>query len=200
MDSMNEEEIKIEEPIEEIEDVSFESTEEGEGEVFAKDKLRKLKDQLKDTQAEKQEYLTNWQRERADFINYKKDELARRNETSSNIKEKFLIDLLPVLDAYDMAFINKEAWEKVDKNWRVGVEYIYQQLTKTLGEHGLEEIPASEGTHFDPSLHQAIETIQTEDQSQDRTIQKTMQKGYRTKEKIIRPARVIVYEHSQKNN
>jgi molecular chaperone GrpE len=197
---MNEEEIKIEEPIEEIEDVSFESTEEGEGEAFAKDKLRKLKDQLKDTQTEKQEYLTNWQRERADFINYKKDELARRNETSSYIKEKFLIDLLPVLDAYDMAFMNKEAWEKVDKNWRVGVEYIYQQLTKTLGEHGLEEIPAAEGTHFDPKVHQAIETIQTEEQSQDRTIQKMMQKGYRTKEKVIRPARVIVYEYSEQSN
>jgi molecular chaperone GrpE len=80
------------------------------------------------------------------------------------------------------------------------VEYIYQQLTKTLGEHGLEEIPASEGTHFDPNLHQAIETIQTQDQSQDRTIQKVMQKGYRTKEKVIRPARVIVYERSQQNN
>jgi molecular chaperone GrpE len=200
MNNMNDEEIKIEEPVEEIEDVSFESTEEGEGEAFVKDKLRKLKDQLKEVQAEKQEYLTNWQRERADFINYKKDELARKNESANYVKEKFLIDLLPVLDAYDMAFMNKEAWEKVDKNWRVGVEYIYQQLTKTLGEHGLEEIPASEGTHFDPNLHQAIETIQTQDQSQDRTIQKVMQKGYRTKEKVIRPARVIVYERSQQNN
>jgi predicted metal-dependent hydrolase len=87
MNNMNDEEIKIEEPVEEIEDVSFESTEEGEGEAFVKDKLRKLKDQLKEVQAEKQEYLTNWQRERADFINYKKDELARKNESANYVKE-----------------------------------------------------------------------------------------------------------------
>jgi molecular chaperone GrpE (heat shock protein) len=119
---MAEEEIQQNLPEGEDDIVEFEYNEDGEEDLKAT--LKKLRKDLKEARAKEREYLTNWQRERADFLNYKKDEDARRASYSSNARERFAEDLIPVLDAYDMACANKEAWEKVDKNWRMGVEYI----------------------------------------------------------------------------
>ena len=93
-----------------------------------------------------------------------------------------------------MAFANKEAWEKVDKNWRVGVEYIHQQLLKVLADHGMQEIVVSVGDTFDPTVHQPMSMVQCSEQSKDHTIASIVQKGYRVGERIIRPARVTVFE------
>lgn len=163
------------------------------GEEDLRATLKKLRKDLKDAQKEKQEYLTNWQKERADFVNYKKDEEVRRKLIIERTREDIIESLLPILDSYDMAFSNREAWEKVDKNWRTGVEYIHQQLVKVLSDYGVTEIAPSEGAHFDATLHQPIETVETDDASQDHTIARLLQKGYRTNERVVRAARVNVF-------
>jgi molecular chaperone GrpE len=170
----------------------FEFTEDGEEDLRAT--LKKLRKEQKQLKAEKQEYLTNWQRERADFVNYKKDEEVRRKDAMRLMQEKITTELLPIMDSYDMAFANKEAWEKVDKNWRVGVEYIHQQLLKVLADHGMQEIVVSVGDTFDPTVHQPMSMVQCSEQSKDHTIASIVQKGYRVGERIIRPARVTVFE------
>jgi molecular chaperone GrpE len=170
----------------------FEFTEDGEEDLRAT--LKKLRKEQKQLKAEKQEYLTNWQRERADFMNYKKDEEVRRKDAMRLMQEKITTELLPIMDSYDMAFANKEAWEKVDKNWRVGVEYIHQQLLKVLADHGMQEIVVSVGDTFDPTVHQPMSMVQCSEQSKDHTIASIVQKGYRVGERIIRPARVTVFE------
>ena len=175
-------------------DVVFEETAEGEGEALSKDKIKKLRDDLKTAQAEKNDYLTNWQKERADFINYKKGEDERKKMTLDFAREQFVEELIPVLDAYDMAFSNKEAWEKVEKNWRMGVEYIHAQLLKVLADNGVSEIAPKEGDELDSNLHEAVDTIETDDRAKDGTVAQVMQKGYKMKERITRPARVKVYE------
>ncbi len=119
------------------------------GEEDLKATLKKLRKDLKDEKTKSMEYLTNWQRERADFQNFKKGESDRISQMGGYVREKMTEDLLPVLDAYDMAFANKEAWEKVEKNWRMGVEYIHQQLIKVLNDNGIEEIATKEGDVFD---------------------------------------------------
>ena len=187
----------IEKKEENIDDVIFEETVEGESEAYSQDKIKKLREELKKAQSERMEYLTNWQRERADFTNYKKDEIERTKSTVSFTREKFIIDLLPVLDSYDMAFSNKEAWEKVDVNWRMGVEYIHQQLLKVLEDNGVSEIGISIGDLFDPNVHQPIESIETDEESKDNTIERIIQKGYKTKDKTIRPARVNVFSYKK---
>ncbi|OGI69171.1 nucleotide exchange factor GrpE [Candidatus Nomurabacteria bacterium RIFCSPHIGHO2_01_FULL_42_16] len=164
----------------------------------AQDKLKKLKEKLRTCQKEKQEYLDGWQKERADFINYKKDEAARAARAASYAREGFLSDLLPVLDSYDLAFANKEAWEKVDKDWRKGVEYIHQQLLKILSDYGVTEIEVQEGSVFDPNLHQPVESVFIDDKSKDHTIAKVLNKGYRTQNTVLRPARVNVFALSSK--
>ena len=176
-----------------IDDVVFEDTAEGEGEALSKDKIKKLRDDLKATQAEKADYLQNWQKERADFINYKKGEDERKKQTLDFAREQFTEELLPVLDAYDMMSANKESWEKVDKAWRQGVEYIHQQLLKVLADNGIDEISPKAGDTPDSNLHDLIDTVETDDAAQDHTIASVMQKGYKMGARIVRPARVKVY-------
>lgn len=163
------------------------------GEEDIKATLKKLRKDLKEEKAKSLEYLTNWQRERADFQNFKKDEAARSSQLGGYVREKIMEELLPVLDAYDMAFANKEAWEKVDKNWRVGVEYIHQQLLKVLSDNGIEEIAVQEGNIFDPAIHEPMQNTETEDASLENKIAKIIQKGYKAKDRIIRPARVNIW-------
>ena len=177
-----------------IDDVVFEDTAEGEGEALSKDKIKKLRDDLKATQAEKADYLQNWQKERADFINYKKGEDERKKQTLDFAREQFTEELLPVLDAYDMMSASKESWEKVDKAWRQGVEYIHQQLLKVLADNGIDEISPKPGDAPDSNLHDLIDTVETEDAAQDHTIASVMQKGYMMGTRIVRPARVKVYQ------
>jgi len=164
------------------------------GEEDLKATLKKLRKDLKQAQQEKQEYLTSWQRERADFMNYRKTEIEHNKKIEMMAKEHFAEELLPVLDAYDMAFANKEAWEKVDKNWRMGVEYIHQQLLKVLGENGIEEIAVNVGDEVDPNLHEAMSTVPAENPAQENTIAQVIQKGYKNGDKVFRPARVTVFE------
>jgi molecular chaperone GrpE len=177
-----------------IDDVVFEDTAEGEGEALSKDKIKKLRDDLKAANAEKTDYLTNWQKERADFINFKKGEDERKKQSIDYAREAFTEELLPVLDAYDMMSANKEAWEKVDKAWRSGVEYIHQQLLKVLADNGVAEIAPKEGDAPDSNLHDLIDTVPTDDESKDHTVAQVMQKGYAMGTRVIRPARVKVYQ------
>ncbi len=174
-------------------DVVFEETAEGEAETFSADKIKKLREDLKKANAEKIDYLTNWQKERADFINYKKGEDDRKKQTLDFAREQFVEELLPVLDGYDMAFSNKEAWEKVDKNWRMGVEYIHAQLLKVLSDNGVSDISPKEGDSADSNLHDMIENVETDDSSKDHTVAIVMQKGYKLGSRVLRPARVKVF-------
>jgi len=173
---------------EEIEDVEF-VEEDGEGNT--KDPVKSLRERLVKAVSEKQEYLNSWQRERADFLNFKKDEGERLTRNAEAVRERFVEDLLPVLDAYDMAFSNKEAWEKVEKNWRMGVEYIHQQLLKVLENYNVTQMELSVGDKFDHNLHESIETVKGE--GEEDTIAFMVQSGYMLGKKVLRPARVKVF-------
>lgn len=194
LDKKEEEEIAENEPLIEEEDDIVEFVYNADGEEDLKATLKKTRKDLKEAQKEKQEYLTNWQRERADFQNYKKDEDSRITRAKNLTKEMFVEELLPVLDAYDMAFANKEAWEKVEKNWRMGVEYIHQQLIKVLADHGVSEISPKIGEEVDPNIHEALDTVENFDESMSGKIAEVTQKGYKSTDRIIRPARVKVYK------
>ena len=204
-----EKEVKEEQTNEDIEFVS----EEGEDlkHLNPIQKIKEFKEKLKVCQKERQEYLNSWQRERADFQNFKKDEAERMIRTIGYAREQVILNLLPVLDSYNMAFANKEAWEKVDKNWRVGVEYIHQQILKVLEEYGVSVIETKIGDAFNPLLHQSIEIVETTDKEKDHTIAVITQTGYQgltlapkdegsvpaKQVRILRPARVNVFGYKE---
>lgn len=167
-------------------EVQFENIEDEENPVAV---LKKLRERLRKCEEEKKEYLDGWQRMRADFANARKEEDMRRGELIKFASEGLVEDLLPILDSFSMAFSNKEAWEKVDANWRKGVEYIHTQFLSVLESRGLVEIGVA-GEHMDPRIHVAIETIPTDDTHKEDTVSEVIQKGYRLHSKVIRPARV----------
>lgn len=170
------------------EDIDLELTEEGEGLRGAD--ITKLKKALAACQTEKAEYLSGWQRARADFANLRKDEgetLARAKESATLL---VLRDILPVVDIFELAMANKEAWEKVDKNWRVGVEHIYRELEQALSRHDL--VPFGRiGEQFDPKEHHALKEEEVSEEK-DHTVIEVLKKGWRLGERIVRPAEVVV--------
>ena len=174
--------------------LEFEFNEDGEEDL--KNTLKKFREDLKTCKKEKEEYLTGWQKERADFANYKKAEDDRRAMFSESMRERILTRFLAVLDSFNMAFANREAWEKVDENWRRGVEYIYGQMNTVFEEYGVKPVGVV-GEIFDPNIHQPIEMVQTDKKEQDHTISIVIQKGYKLGDRVIRPARVNVYEYKE---
>ncbi len=168
-----------------------------EGEELSKDKIKKLREDLKNAQSEKADYLLQLQKERADFINYKKGEEDRKKQTLNYARENFVEELLPVLDAYDMMSANKEAWAKVDKAWSSGVEYIHAQLLKVLSDNGITEIAPNEGADLDANIHEGVDVVETDNESKEHKIAVVVQKGYKNGDRIIRPARVKVWEYKK---
>jgi molecular chaperone GrpE len=194
----NEEEIETtnNEP-EHIDDVSFEDTNE-EGEIDAKSTIKKLREKIKKLEEEKQEYLDLSQRTRADYANFKKEVETNRASDRKFATKRFIEDLLPVLDSYDMAQGNKEAWEKVDANWRMGIEYIFGQLRTVLENEGVTQF-GKVGDTFDPNLHESMEMVKVTNESENDKIVRVLQSGYRMNDMILRPARVHT-GHYEKNN
>ncbi len=192
----NDEEVKNQENEEHFEDVTFvDSTEDGEA-LPTKDITKKLREELKVCRKEKEDYLTGWQRAKADYVNLQKELDSTRQNISIIAREKMASNLVPALDSFDMAFQNKESWEKVDPNWRMGVEYIYSQFMTGLSDSGIEKIDQV-GVKFDPNLHHSISALPTEKEEQDHTIESIIQVGYKIGERVVRPARVNIYEYNK---
>jgi molecular chaperone GrpE len=188
---------EVSEPTEEkneSEVLEFEFNEDGEEDL--KKTLKKLRSSLKVCQKEKEEYLTGWQKERAEFTNYKKQEEDRKINFSEAVRERILSRFLSVLDSFNMAFSNKEAWEKVDEGWRKGVEHIYAQINEIFEEYGIKPIGEA-GESFDPNIHHSIEMVSTNKKEEDHKVCKVVQKGYKLGDRMIRVAQVNVFEYNE---
>jgi molecular chaperone GrpE len=176
----------------EEQDVEFIENDEDGSEKGIQAKVKKLRDKIASLEKEKQEYLDGWQRARADYANLQKNHEDDRKRFKSIFKESFIEEFIPVVDSFLMAMNNKEAWEKVDPNWRTGVEYIYTQLMNVLESHGLK-VFGEIGDTFDPAKYEAVSEEETDEASKDHKVSKVMQKGFTIEGNVLRPARVTVY-------
>jgi molecular chaperone GrpE len=172
----------------ENEDIDFEPEDELGETGAAKAKIQKLRAELKEAQERRDEYLDGWQRAKADMINAKKEAADALQRASGRGKEFLVEELIPALDGFDMA-MQGEAWNSVDAAWRTGIESIRAQIEGVFKAHGVE-IYGREGEVFDPSLH---EPIKEEEGGTPHTIARVFRSGYRTKERVLRPAHVSVY-------
>lgn len=184
---------------EEHDDISIETddlddsvvSEEAQGE-----QIKKLRSKLRKAVEEKQQLFAELQRAKADFVNLRKRDEDEKRELVKFANQALAEELIPVLESFDMARGNREAWEKVDKNWRQGIEYIHSQLLKILESHNVKEI-SPVGEIFDPNIHEAVEYVPTDNQSDDHKVMAVLQKGYLLSGKVLKPAKVKVGEFKQ---
>jgi len=151
--------------------------------------LEELKQIVVDCSKLKEEYLAGWQRERADFLNYKRDELARINEVVSYASIDLILKILPILDNLELA--EKKIPNDLINNESVrGLLQIKIQLQDVLKKQGVEEIKALD-QKFDPNLHEAIEEVEIKDKEPNIVIEE-IKKGYKFNERVIRATKVRV--------
>ena len=121
----------------------------------------------------------------ADFQNYRKRAEKEKKDLYSYANEKIMTELLAVLDNFERALDHDTG-----DGFREGIEMIFKQLTDVLEKSGLAEIPAL-GEEFDPNVHSAVMTEETEDYESGK-VSGVMQKGYTLNGKVIRPTMVKV--------
>lgn len=160
-------------------------------EATTQDSLKVLRKKLKECEAEKQSYLDDLQRARADFLNSRRrleEQLERDRERAT---DKILVELLTVSDSFDIAMADTERWNSLDANWKNGIEAIYAKLCSILKNNNITPIDPI-GSPFNPEEHEAVTNSIVDDQKLIDTVTGVLQKGYKRNDHIIRPARVMV--------
>lgn len=151
--------------------------------------LAVLQQELETAQSQCKEYFEGWQRERADFMNYKKrierDQAQLHQVVAANVIKKFLV----VLDDMDRAIRNRPAGAE-QQEWWSGLELIYRKLQSILEAEGVQPLAAAQD-EFDPNLHEAISHEDHEVVGSGQIIE-VVQQGYRIGDRIVRPALVRV--------
>jgi molecular chaperone GrpE len=145
-------------------------------------------EQVQKLLAEKQELMDTLVRRQADFENYRKRVEKERQQDRHRGVELLVEQLLPVLDAFDLALAAHDSpdYEEYSK----GFQLIRRQLWDALSKQGLERIE-SVGKQFNPHYHHAIVTVETADHSGGTVIDE-LQPGYVFHDRVLRPAMVRV--------
>ncbi|MBL1072182.1 nucleotide exchange factor GrpE [Lactobacillus kitasatonis] len=139
-------------------------------------KNKDLEDKYLRSEAEIQNMQNRYSKERAQLIKYESQSLAK--------------DVLPAMDNLERA-LSVKADDDVSKQLKKGVQMTLDSLTKAMKDHGIVEIEA-EGVKFDPTLHQAVQTVAAENDDQKDHVVQVLQKGYQYKDRTLRPAMVVV--------
>ena len=148
-------------------------------------------DDLARVSAERDEYLDQLQRTRADFDNYRKRVERERPMLAEAGVRDLVGELLPVLDNLERALeALVAAGDEGAQGIVAGVDMVRQQLGGLLAGRGVEEIPA-QGVAFDPTVHEAVQGVPSPDHPEG-TVVAVVERGYRMSDAVIRPARVVV--------
>ena len=162
--------------------------------------IEDVKKQLEECQRLKDEYLQGWQRARADFLNYKKEEMERIAGFMAYANEELILKILPILDNFEI--VEKKLPENLKNEENVkGILQVKIQLQDFLKNQGIEEIKKA-GEKFDPNLHEAVEEVEEIEPSfakasegkdiKSGIIVEEIQKGYKINGRLLRPAKVKV--------
>src|SRR5260221_158956 len=153
-------------------------------------------EQLAELQARAAKADEHWDRllrTTADFDNFKKRAARERTEAAQFANASLLQKLIPILDNFEMAQTAAQAAQVTPDgiaSLQSGIAMIQQQLKVALAESGLEEVDAT-GKPFDPAFHEAVSQQETADLPEGQVAQQ-LRKGYKVRDRLLRPATVIV--------
>ena len=173
---------------EERNDIEFESDEEIGDAVAAQARVKKLREELKESQKKAAEYLDGWQRCKADSVNARRDALHDAKRATEREKDSFVEDIVPVLDSFDNAGAS-DAFANMSEEWQEGIRRIQNQLLGILEKHGVERF-GKIGEPFDPRLHEAVQ--EADGPGEPHAIVAVLRHGYRSGDRTIRPAQVVI--------
>ncbi|MFH1820504.1 MAG: nucleotide exchange factor GrpE [Candidatus Nealsonbacteria bacterium] len=145
-----------------------------------------MEEKLKKCEQQRDEYLAGWQRARADFLNYKKEEARKMAEFLNLANAEIILDVLPILDSFEKA--EKEMSKDKKDDYIQGFLQIKNQLHNFLKKQGVQEIK-SLNEKFDPRFHEAVEISEGQESG---IIAEEIQKGYQLNGQVLRPAKVKV--------
>ena len=150
--------------------------------------------QITELQAQAAKAAEHWDRllrNTADFENFKKRATRERQDAVKFANEGLMQKLIPAMDNFEAALTAVQAGGGDSaKSLLTGISMIHQQLKAVLVEAGLEEIE-SQGKPFDPNIHEAVSQAESTEYPEGHVMQQ-LRKGYRLRERLLRPATVIV--------
>jgi molecular chaperone GrpE len=158
--------------------------------VLSKSEVDDMKDQLEKAQQKCDENMECWQRERADFINYKKRIDREQEIQQQNFKADIMKKYLVILDDLYLAMRNRPKPNESAEAWIDGIDLILHKFEKINENEGLVKVDSSDD-EFDPNVHQAI-SHEDHPEIESGKIIEVLQNGYKLGDRVIRPALVRV--------
>ena len=158
---------------------------EAEPETVEIEDVETLKQALAEEKKKVEDYLANWQRAQADFINYKRRTEQERQDFNRFANANLILSLLPVLDDLERAL---DSTPKTAKHgWLEGIRLVERKFKSSLEAQGLTPMKAL-GEPFDPNFHEAVR----QDKGKEGIVVEEFQKGYMLGDRVLRPAKVVV--------
>ena len=151
-----------------------------------------LESELQKLKAERDALVDRLARTQAEFENSRKRAAKEQQDFRDFATADTIKSLLPVMDSFERALQTRAE----GGDFRSGVELIYKQLQDVLTKLGVRAIPAK-GEAFDPRYHEAIEMVETSE-APDHEVLEELQRGYKLKDRLLRPAMVKVAKNSGK--
>lgn len=185
----NIEEKTLDENMQENLENNTEEIEEDKKENAEKSEIDILKENLEKAEQTAKDYLDRLQRTMAEFDNFRKRTNVEKNSMFENGAMSSIEKLLPILDNFERAISSTTDEDKENPMFK-GIEMIYNQMKDAFKNMGVEEIEGI-GTEFNPNIHNAVLHIE-DDSLEPNTIAEVLQKGYKYKEKVLRPSMVKV--------
>ncbi|MFH1866531.1 MAG: nucleotide exchange factor GrpE [Patescibacteria group bacterium] len=135
------------------------------------------------------EYLTGWQRARADYQNFKKETEQKIGEYIVTANQELMRELLPLVDYFKHAFKHLPA-ESKGSDWVEGIRQIQSKLEQVLAYHGVKEMEVI-GEKFNPELHESAEEVERAGETPG-TIVEELRTGFMLHNKVLQAARVKI--------
>ncbi len=151
--------------------------------------IDQLKDKLEKAEASSKDYLDKLQRSMAEFDNFRKRTNIEKASMYENGTRDTIEKLLPILDNFERAILSTPEEDKENPMFK-GIDMIFNQMVETFKNMGVEEV-AGVGETFDPNIHNAVLHVD-DDSLGENVVAEVMQKGYKYKDKVIRPSMVKV--------
>jgi molecular chaperone GrpE len=149
---------------------------------------------IEQLERERDEYLAALQRERAEFLNFKRRTADERDAMYGVAAEGLLRKVIGLADDFDLAVEHRPAGG-VDEAWVEGIAAIDRKLRQLLDSEGVSLVDASAGLQFDPREHEAVVNVPGTGRRGGEIVEE-LRRGYRLRDRVIRPALVAVAEDS----